>query len=241
MPTWKTLGTCYLDGQQDYIISKVICNDNYNGNLLCCHNLGILYVSGKQQKKIKVKNKCLGQSLCQKETLKRNYNTKKFKHKNYKIYYLMEIKSNILCVSKLKFRNLHAKNLFFIIYQMFSFFETDLAVHSLCDHMDCRAPGSSVHGIFWAGNTGVDSHFLLQDLSDPGINCVSCISCAVCLVTPLYSTLCDPMDRTHWAPLSMGILQARILEWVVMPSSRGSSQPRDQTHVSCITGGFFTI
>ena len=47
MPTWKTLGTCYLDGQQDYIISKVICNDNYNGNLMCCHNLGILYVSGK--------------------------------------------------------------------------------------------------------------------------------------------------------------------------------------------------
>ena len=45
MPTWKTLGTCYLNGQQDYIISKVICNDNYNGNLLCCHNLGILYVS----------------------------------------------------------------------------------------------------------------------------------------------------------------------------------------------------
>lgn len=47
MPTWKTLGTCYLDGQQDYIISKVICSDNYNGNLLCYHNLGILYVSGK--------------------------------------------------------------------------------------------------------------------------------------------------------------------------------------------------
>ena len=38
-----------------------------------------------------------------------------------------------------------------------------------------------------------------------------------------------------------GILQARILEWVAMPSSRGSSQPRDQTHVSCIAGGFFTV
>ena len=38
------------------------------------------------------------------------------------------------------------------------------------------------------------------------------------------------------APLSMGILQARILEWVVMPSSRGSSQPRDQTQVSHIAG-----
>ena len=39
----------------------------------------------------------------------------------------------------------------------------------------------------------------------------------------------------------MGILQARILEWVSMPSTRGSSQPRDRTQVSCIAGRFFTI
>ena len=38
-----------------------------------------------------------------------------------------------------------------------------------------------------------------------------------------------------------GILQAWMLEWVAMPSSRGSSQPRDQTQVSHIAGGFFTI
>ena len=37
-----------------------------------------------------------------------------------------------------------------------------------------------------------------------------------------------------------GILQARILEWVAFPVSMGSSQPRNQTGVSCITGGFFT-
>ena len=37
-----------------------------------------------------------------------------------------------------------------------------------------------------------------------------------------------------------GILQARILEWIAMPSSRGSSQPRDQTQVSHLAGGFFT-
>ena len=37
-----------------------------------------------------------------------------------------------------------------------------------------------------------------------------------------------------------GILQARILEWVAIPFSRGSSQPRDQTQVSCIAGGSFT-
>ena len=38
-----------------------------------------------------------------------------------------------------------------------------------------------------------------------------------------------------------GILQARILEWVVIPFSRGSSLPRDQTSVSCITDRFFTV
>ena len=42
-------------------------------------------------------------------------------------------------------------------------------------------------------------------------------------------------------PLSMGIPQARILEWVAYPFSRESSQPRNQTGVSCIAGGFFTI
>ena len=48
-------------------------------------------------------------------------------------------------------------------------------------------------------------------------------------------TLCDPMDHTV-----DGILQARILEWVAIPFSRGSSQRRDQTQVSCIAGRFFT-
>ena len=48
-------------------------------------------------------------------------------------------------------------------------------------------------------------------------------------------TLCDPMDNTVH-----GILQARILEWVVFTFSRGSSQPRDRTQVSCVAGGLFT-
>ena len=51
----------------------------------------------------------------------------------------------------------------------------------------------------------------------------------------------SPLYGAHQALLTMGILQARILEWVAMPSSRGSSQPRDQTQVSQIAGGFFTI
>ena len=52
-------------------------------------------------------------------------------------------------------------------------------------------------------------------------------------VTLSCPTFCDPMVyRVH------GILQARILEWVANPFSRGSSQPRDRTKVSRITGGF---
>ena len=39
----------------------------------------------------------------------------------------------------------------------------------------------------------------------------------------------------HQDPLSMGILQARILQWMAMSSSRGSSRPRDQNHVSCVS------
>ena len=48
----------------------------------------------------------------------------------------------------------------------------------------------------------------------------------------LCLTLCDPMDCSPPGSSVHGILQARILEWVAMPSSRGSSQPRDQTCVS---------
>ena len=54
---------------------------------------------------------------------------------------------------------------------------------------------------------------------------------AMCLVTQSCLTLCDTVDCS--LPGSLGILQARILEWVAMPSSRGSSQPRDWTQVSC--------
>ena len=45
---------------------------------------------------------------------------------------------------------------------------------------------------------------------------------------------------TPWTAVH-GILQARILEWEDVSFSRGSSQPRDQTQVFCIAGGFFTI
>ena len=59
---------------------------------------------------------------------------------------------------------------------------------------------------------------------------------AFCLFTQLCPTLCDPM-----AYIVHGILWARILEWVAFPFSRGSSQPRKRTQVSCIGGTFFTV
>ena len=53
-------------------------------------------------------------------------------------------------------------------------------------------------------------------------------------------TLCDPLDCGPLAPLSMVSLQARMLEWVAISSSRGPSGPRDQTSVSCFPDGFST-
>ena len=55
------------------------------------------------------------------------------------------------------------------------------------------------------------------------------------------TTLCDPTDYSPPGSSVIGILQARILEWVASPFSRGSSQPRDQIKVSHIAGGPFTL
>ena len=68
----------------------------------------------------------------------------------------------------------------------------------------------------------------------------------MCVCVLGYSVMSDSLRLyglyvAGQAPQSIRILQAKILEWVFMPSSKGSSQPRDQTQVSCIAGGFFTI
>ena len=63
----------------------------------------------------------------------------------------------------------------------------------------------------------------------------------LCLVTQSCLTLCDPMDCSPPGSSVHGILQARILEWVAMPSSGESSQPRDQIQVSRIAGRCFTL
>ena len=69
-----------------------------------------------------------------------------------------------------------------------------------------------------------------------------CVCVCVCVcVTQSCLTLYDPMDCSLPGSSVHGILQARILEWVVIPFSRRSSQPRDWTCSSHIAGRFFTI
>ena len=63
------------------------------------------------------------------------------------------------------------------------------------------------------------SHFLLQH---------------ACLVIQSYLILCVPVDCSLPGSSVHGIFQARILEWVTISFSRGSSQTSDQTHVSCL-------
>ena len=58
-------------------------------------------------------------------------------------------------------------------------------------------------------------------------------------VTQSCLTLCNPMDCSPSGFSMRGILQARILEWVAIPFSRGSSLPRDRTWVSHIAGKYF--
>ena len=60
-------------------------------------------------------------------------------------------------------------------------------------------------------------------------------------VAQLCLTLCDPMDCSLPGSSVHGIFQARVLDWVAISFSRGSSQPRDRTRVSCIAGRCFTI
>ena len=121
---------------------------------------------------------------------------------------------------------------------------------TLFDPMDCSPPGSSVHEDSPGKNTRVGCHALLQGIfptqgSNPGL--LHCRRILYCLshqgspgkvkvkVSQSSPTPCDAMFYTEH-----GILQARILGWVVYPFSSRSSQPRNRTGVSCIVGGVFT-
>ena len=82
-------------------------------------------------------------------------------------------------------------------------------------------------------SSGKSAGWYRNERSGKGVSELKVAHCVRLFATPWTVTL--------QAPLSMGILQARMLEWVDMPSSRGSSQPWNQTQVSRIAGEFFTI
>ena len=130
---------------------------------------------------------------------------------------------------------------------------------TLCDPINCSPPGPSVLGDSPGKNTGVGCHAILQGIfstqgSNPGLPHCRWIPyrlshqgspifrAAAAAAKSLQScpTLCDPIDCSPPGSPVPGILQARILQWVAMPSSRGSSKRRDQTQVSRIAGRFLT-
>ena len=120
---------------------------------------------------------------------------------------------------------------------------------TLYDPRDCRQLGSSVRGILQSRILEWVATSFSRVSSQPRNRCqVSHIAggffisiCCYCLVAKSCQTLCNPMNCSLPGFSIHGILQARILKWVDISFSRGSSQPRDQTQVPCIAGGFFTV
>ena len=124
---------------------------------------------------------------------------------------------------------------------------------TLCDPMDCSPPDSSVQGILqvrileWIAIPS--SRGSSQNRSNPCLLCLLHWQAGSLPLAPpgkpryMYAaaaakslqscpTLCDPIDGSPPGSPVPGILQARILEGIAMPSSRGSSQSRDGTCVS---------
>ena len=83
------------------------------------------------------------------------------------------------------------------------------------------------HTLFYSASLYYASHILIFIVKVKG--------------TQWCPALCDPMDHSPPGSSVHGILQARILEWGALPFSRGSSQLRDGSQVSRITGRFFTV
>ena len=95
---------------------------------------------------------------------------------------------------------------------------------TLSDPMDCSLPGSSVHGIFQASVLELGAIAFSPTMARTVLNTVSGNSSVLGQSCP---ALCYPMDCSLPGSSGHGILQARILEWLAIPFSRGSSWPRD--------------
>ena len=116
------------------------------------------------------------------------------------------------------------------------------------DPMDWGLPGSSVHGILQAGILEWVAFLFSKGSSQlrdwTRVSCLTGRFFTYWAIREAQNVSCSLVSDSLWpqGPIAVhGILQARILEWVAMPFSRGYSWPRDRTHVSCTAGGFFTI
>ena len=104
----------------------------------------------------------------------------------------------------------------------------------------CPSPGDILGPGIKLGSPALQPYTLPTE--PPGNSCIDYVCAQLHHLCP---ALCNTMDRSFPASLSMGSSKERTLEWVHMPSSRGSSWPRDRTcdisFIFCFTGGFFTI
>ena len=103
----------------------------------------------------------------------------------------------------------------------------------------------------WRSSVGVHGFSVTDYVSWVPALCPRCLSylfllkpqhnpLSVCVkVIPSCPTLCNPMDCSPSGSFVHRIFQARILEWVAIPFSRGSSRPRNRTQVSHIPAEFF--
>ena len=91
--------------------------------------------------------------------------------------------------------------------------------------------------------SGCNTHTCIPDVTrpTPQVNRNKNVFLNQVKVSQSCPTLCNPVDCSLRGSSVHRIPQARILEWVAIPFSRESSQPRDPTQVSCTAGGFFTI
>ena len=101
--------------------------------------------------------------------------------------------------------------------------------------MHLNHPGVLIKCSFWFRRSGIRPEILhLIRYCYYYFCCCIILIVHVCKWLQLFPTLCRPMNYSPPDPSVHGILQARILEWDAMPSSRGSSPPRDRIHISCI-------
>ena len=144
---------------------------------------------------------------------------------NLEVYELNCLNSLLLTsyIPRRKVHRGHQVNLFYgwiLLFLFYLYFMTAFYLHFCFFHLTCPIPTDS---------------FSKKNGPLPGEIRVYTLKVKV-KVTQSSRTLCNPIDYTVH-----GIFQARILEWIAIPFSRGSSQPRDWTLISRAAGDFFTI